>query len=159
MTSTTKPKKPLSLELLTAKVLKLEFESITPPSDEPTQIETRIQLAYNYKPEDKLIFAFIGIAISGEEAPFQVNLEYEGEFEINRKATKKEVEPIAKVNCNAILFPYVREIIADITRRGGYVPLHLASMNFSAMMEESRSTKSPRKKVGSRRLVIRNGGN
>jgi len=89
----------------------------------------------------------------------QVNLEDEGEFEINRKATKKEVEPIVKVNCNAILFPYVREIIADITRRGGYVPLHLASMNFSAMMEESRSTKSPRKKVGSRRLVIRNGGN
>jgi len=62
---------------------------------------------------------------------------YEGFFLLNRRATKKEVEPLSKVNCSAILFPYVRETIAEITRRAGYHPLHLGSFNFVEMAEES----------------------
>lgn len=35
--------------------------------------------------------------------------------------------------CPNILFPYVREVIANLVARGGFQPLHLAPVNFEAL--------------------------
>ncbi|NSW86690.1 MAG: protein-export chaperone SecB [Syntrophobacteraceae bacterium] len=37
----------------------------------------------------------------------------------------------AAVNCPAIIFPYLRETLADLTRRAAFPPLHLPITNFT----------------------------
>ncbi|MBW1706391.1 MAG: protein-export chaperone SecB, partial [Deltaproteobacteria bacterium] len=48
----------------------------------------------------------------------------------------KDVEPIAKINCPAILFPFLRECVADITRRAGFNPLILPPINFVELAKQ-----------------------
>ncbi len=38
--------------------------------------------------------------------------------------------------CPSILFPYAREIISDLTMRGGFPPLYLAPINFEALYQQ-----------------------
>jgi preprotein translocase subunit SecB len=37
------------------------------------------------------------------------------------------------IHCPTVLFPYVRETIADATQRAGYPPVHLHPINFEAL--------------------------
>lgn len=45
--------------------------------------------------------------------------------------------------CPAILFPYAREIISDLTVRGGFPPLLLAPVNFDAAYLQRKQRQSP----------------
>ena len=53
-----------------------------------------------------------------------------GLFEFEEELEEGDIARIAGINCAAILFPYIRETVADLTRRGGFPPLHLAPVNF-----------------------------
>jgi preprotein translocase subunit SecB len=35
-----------------------------------------------------------------------------------------------------VLFPYVREVVSDLTARGGFPPLILAPVNFDALYQQ-----------------------
>jgi preprotein translocase subunit SecB len=37
---------------------------------------------------------------------------------------------LARINCAAMIFPFLREAIADVTRRAGMSPLLLPPVNF-----------------------------
>jgi len=37
---------------------------------------------------------------------------------------------LKNVNCRAIIFPYLREYISDLTKRAGFTPLFLPPFNF-----------------------------
>ena len=43
------------------------------------------------------------------------------------------VEPFLLVNAPALLFPFVRRIIADLTREGGFPPLMLDPIDFASL--------------------------
>lgn len=47
------------------------------------------------------------------------------------------------INCPAILFPFARETIADMTRRGGFAPLCLPPVNFIALAKARTKAKKP----------------
>lgn len=142
-----KNKPPLALKLVSTKIHNLDFKTIEQGSTN-RNVSLGINLAhtFDYIPKEKLLSILMRIGISGEEAPFEIKLEYEGIFLLNRKATKSEVERYAKINCSAILFPYVREIIADITRRAGFVPLHLGSINFIEAFNKTKKEQSTQEK-------------
>ena len=79
----------------------------------------------------------ISASIGEGEFPFLLEIEYEGMFVLNKRASKKDVEPIAKINCPAILFPFMRECVADITRRAGFNPLILPPINFVELAKQN----------------------
>lgn len=135
MTKTSKS--PLKLSLDGTKIKELAFESIKPPSSKPVDFELSIALGFNHFDKEKRLICLIGIKITGDDVPFKLSIKYEGFFSLNRRATKKEIVPYAKVNCNAILFPFVREVIADITRRAGYAPFILEPINFVEIAKQS----------------------
>ncbi len=97
-------------------------------------IDISLNHKYDYKKKriDLLIYASIGEG----EFPFSLEIEYEGRFVLDKRASKKDVEPIAKINCPAILFPFLRESVADITRRAGFNPLILPPINFVALAKQ-----------------------
>lgn len=63
------------------------------------------------------------------EALFLVELEYAGMFGISAE-NDAILEQMLLVECPTILFPFVRRIVSDVVRDGGYHPLSLHPINF-----------------------------
>ena len=40
------------------------------------------------------------------------------------------------INCPNVLFPYLRETLADAVGRAGFPPVHLAPINFEALYQQ-----------------------
>jgi preprotein translocase subunit SecB len=74
-------------------------------------------------------------AKAGERTFFLVEAAEAGIFQI-RNLPESDLEPILGVACANIIFPYLRESIADLIARSGFPPIHLAPVNFEAMYAE-----------------------
>ena len=74
---------------------------------------------------------------------FMLEMDYAGIFEIDN-IPSDQLHPYLLIECPRIMFPYLRRIISDITRDGGYPPLSLDQIDFLAMYQaeiEKRSSK------------------
>ncbi len=49
------------------------------------------------------------------------------------------VEPVLLVECPRLLFPYARNILADVTRDGGFPPVLLQPIDFVALWQSRRA--------------------
>jgi preprotein translocase subunit SecB len=78
-----------------------------------------------------------------DEYPFLFEIKSRAIFKLSENVEKSELDKIIKINCPAIIFPYIRETVADITRRAGFPALHLAPMNFVSEYEKSCKLRSP----------------
>ncbi len=63
---------------------------------------------------------------------YDLEVVYAGVFRI-QNIPKDAMEPFLLVNCPALLFPFLRRLLADITREGGYPPLLLDPIDFGAL--------------------------
>jgi preprotein translocase subunit SecB len=45
------------------------------------------------------------------------------------------------VHCATLLFPFARQIIAEMTRNGGYPPLLLNPVDFNALYQEQMAAR------------------
>ncbi len=85
-------------------------------------------------------------AISSDGVIYDLELIYGGLFlpkfdEDNPEATEN-IETTVMVDFPALLFPFVRRLVADITREGGFPPLLLDPIDFAALYE-SRKQQNP----------------
>jgi preprotein translocase subunit SecB len=65
-------------------------------------------------------------------AIYQMECTYGGGFLIEN-VPQDALEPFLLVNCPSMLFPFLRRIIADLTREGGFPPLFLDPIDFGAL--------------------------
>lgn len=82
----------------------------------------------------------INTTIGNEEetvlSPFYVAIEIEGKFQIEREdITKEEIIELVKYNGTAILYPYLRSIVTDITSKGEHQPIILPTMNIGHFVD------------------------
>ncbi|MEM7561758.1 MAG: protein-export chaperone SecB [Pseudomonadota bacterium] len=70
-----------------------------------------------------------------EKTAFLVEVHYAGLFAING-FDDKELQYILSCQCMNILFPYAREVISDMTVRGGFPPVVLSPVNFDALYQQ-----------------------
>lgn len=71
-------------------------------------------------------------AKNADKSLFLVEAIQAGIFQI-RNVPESEMNAVLGVACPTILFPYVRETVADLITRAGFPPVHLAPVNFEAM--------------------------
>lgn len=60
---------------------------------------------------------------------FVLELEYAGVFEV-KGVPEDQMHPYLLIECPRITFPFVRRIVSDITRDGGFPPLNLETIDF-----------------------------
>lgn len=63
---------------------------------------------------------------------YELEVVYAGLFKV-QNIPKPTLEPFLLVNCPSILFPFLRRIVADITREGGFPPLLLDPFDFASL--------------------------
>jgi len=72
---------------------------------------------------------------------FIAELVYCGIFTVNVDA--QALEPVLLVECPRLLFPFARNILADVTRDGGFPPVLLAPIDFVALWQSRRGQTGP----------------
>ncbi|WP_022703720.1 protein-export chaperone SecB [Pseudorhodobacter ferrugineus] len=66
------------------------------------------------------------------EILFVVELDYGGIFHIEG-VPEDQMHPFLLIECPRMLFPFVRRIISDVTRDGGFPPLNIDAVDFLAL--------------------------
>lgn len=69
------------------------------------------------------------------ETLFLLELEYGGTFHIEG-VTEDQLHPFLLIECPRMLFPFVRRIISDVTRDGGFPPLNVDQVDFMALYRQ-----------------------
>lgn len=72
---------------------------------------------------------------------FIIELAYCGVFTLSG-VPQESVEPVLLVECPRLLFPYARNILADVTRDGGFPPVLLQPIDFVALWQSRRAQAS-----------------
>lgn len=73
----------------------------------------------------------------GEKIMFLIEVKQAGIFRMhNVPAT--DMEPILAVMCPNILFPYLREVVSDVSVRAGFAPVLLNPVNFDAIYQQQK---------------------
>lgn len=68
---------------------------------------------------------------------YDLEVTYGGIYQIEN-LPKENLEGFLHVNCPFLLFPFLRRLVADITREGGFPPLLLDPVDFAALYEQRR---------------------
>ncbi|SDI77443.1 protein-export chaperone SecB [Aliiruegeria lutimaris] len=66
---------------------------------------------------------------------FLMELEYGGIFLIEN-VPDEQLHPFLLIECPRMLFPFVRRIVSDMTRDGGFPPLNLDTVDFVALYRQ-----------------------
>ena len=66
-----------------------------------------------------------------------------GLFEISG-VSKDALPPLLGSHCPSILFPYLREVVSDLSVRGGFPQLVLRPVNFEALYQQHRRQEAAR---------------
>jgi preprotein translocase subunit SecB len=64
-----------------------------------------------------------------------LELEYGGIFKVEN-VPEQQLHPYLLIECPRMLFPFVRRIVADVTRDGGFPPLNLDQIDFLALYRQ-----------------------
>lgn len=74
-------------------------------------------------------------ASEGGEVLFKLEVDYGGVFRlVNIPAD--QVHPIVMIECPRLLFPFLRQVVADATRNGGFPPLYIDPIDFFALYQQ-----------------------
>ncbi len=71
---------------------------------------------------------------TGGPTVFVAELAYAGVFTLSN-LPDNAIEPVLLVECPRILFPFARNILADVTRDGGFPPVLLQPIDFVALWQ------------------------
>jgi preprotein translocase subunit SecB len=71
---------------------------------------------------------------SGEPL-FLMELDYAGIFHIEN-IPEAQMHPFLLIECPRMLFPFVRRIVSDVTRDGGFPPVNLDTVDFLALYRQ-----------------------
>ena len=66
------------------------------------------------------------------ETLFHLELDYAGIFHVEN-VPEEQLHPFLLIECPRLLFPFIRRIISDVTRDGGFPPLNLDTVDYLAL--------------------------
>lgn len=84
------------------------------------QYEVAVKLAITAKPKE------------GTDTIFAMELDYAGVFAISN-VPDAQMHPFLMIECPRMLFPFLRRIVSDVSRDGGFPPLNLENIDFVAL--------------------------
>ena len=136
------PQQPVRLQILAQYVRDLSFENIVAQkglSDANVQPELTIQVSLDarkrqaeHQYEVITKFRITSKNKANDEVLFVVELDYGGIFHVEG-VPEDQMHPFLLIECPRMLFPFVRRIISDVTRDGGFPPLNIDQVDFLAL--------------------------
>ncbi|WP_333684356.1 protein-export chaperone SecB [Pontibaca methylaminivorans] len=131
------PQQP-QMRILGQFVRDLSFENIMAQKGSAGEVQPDINVQVNLdarkRPEENRYEVATKLTIESkgkgsDETLFLLEIEYVGVFEIEH-VPESQIHPFLLIECPRMLFPFLRRIVSDVTRDGGYPPLNLETIDF-----------------------------
>lgn len=104
-------------------------------SGDPPNIKLEINVTAKKLKQDDLfesVIDFKAVAANKEGTIYDLEVLYAGLFRI-KNLPGEALEPFLLINCPTLTFPFLRRLVADITREGGFPPLLLDPIDFGQL--------------------------
>ena len=127
-----------SLAVLTQYVKDFSFENPNAPLSilAPKAPKVSINVSVNARRLDgrdhEISLRLTGESVSEEQKNFVFELDYCGVFRLNN-FPDEHLPAVIMVECPRLLFPFARQVLADSTRNGGFPPLMMDPIDFTAL--------------------------
>ena len=111
-------------------------ESLRTGQDAPA-ISINIEIGRQMLSDDtvEVVLMLKADARRGDQISFIAELEYAGLFTF-RGANVEDIQPLILIECPRLLFPFARQIMADMTQNGGFPPIMLEPPDFVGMFRQ-----------------------
>ena len=128
------------MRVLAQYVKELSFRNIAAASAQAYEVQPAIDMGIEVKSRSmgERSDAFeVDLCINvnakrGEALMFSADLVYSGVFQF-MNVRQEDVEPLIWIECPRLLFPFSRQILAEVTREGGYPPLLINPIDFTPL--------------------------
>ena len=134
------PKLP-SMQVLGQFIKDLSFENVAAQKGRKTEgqpeIQVQVGLDARKRGTDGQFDVSIKLNVTSkakgtEDVIFGMEIEYAGVFAISNVADN-QLHPYLLIECPRMLFPFLRRIVHDVTRDGGFPPLNLEQIDFVSL--------------------------
>jgi preprotein translocase subunit SecB len=129
----------IRMQILAQFIRDLSFENVVAQkglqsSDVRPDIQVQVSLDAKKRPVDSQYEVAQKYKITARnqvngEMLFMMELDYAGVYLIEG-VPDEQLHPFLLIECPRLLFPFVRRIVSDLTRDGGFPPLNLDSADF-----------------------------
>ncbi|EPX77627.1 protein-export chaperone SecB [Litoreibacter arenae] len=133
---------PPRMQVLAQFIKDMSFENIAAQKglgegDQTPDIQVQVNLDAKKRGEENQFEVTTKLEVTakttGEGKPiFLMELEYTGIFHIEN-VPDEQLHPFLMIECPRMLFPFLRRIVSDVTRDGGFPPLNLETIDFLAL--------------------------
>ena len=82
----------------------------------------------------------------GADMLFNVELEYGGVFKL-QNFPQEHLLPVLFIECPRLLFPFARQVMADVTRNGGFPPLMIDPIDFAQLFQQRMAEERAKQQV------------
>lgn len=124
----------------------LQDANVTPDTQVAVSLDARKRTAENqYEVISK--FRVTSKNKANGETLFLVELDYGGIFHIEN-VPEDQLHPFLLIECPRMLFPFVRRIISDVTRDGGFPALNIDTVDFLALYRMELQRRAEAQKAG-----------
>lgn len=126
------------MNVLTQFIRDMSFENVLAQRGTGGEVSPDVQVAVNLdakkRSADNQYEIMTKLVITSrnkgtEENLFLLELEYVGVFQIEN-VPEDQLHPFLLIECPRMLFPFLRRIVSDVTRDGGFPPLNLETIDF-----------------------------
>ena len=150
---------PPKMNILAQYVRDLSFENILAQKGVDGELTPEIQVNVNIdakkRTTDKQFDVIIKLRVDSKSKNtnnilFVLELDYGGVFQIEN-VPDDQLHPYLLIECPRMLFPFLRRIVSDVTRDGGFPPLNLENIDFLKLYrQEIDRRKNAKEKNGSK---------
>lgn len=134
----------------------LSFENPTPVASftNENNVQPNISVGIQAKAENLggrnfEVILDIRIDATREKTPlFVTELSYAGIITLADSVEEADAGPLLMIEAPRLLFPFARNILADVTRDGGFPPLMLVPVDFAALYEQQKNQEAQEGKSG-----------
>ena len=150
---------PPKMNILAQYVRDLSFENILAQKGVDGELNPEIQVNVNIdakkRTTDKQFDVIIKLRVDSKSKNtnnilFVLELDYGGVFQIEN-VPDDQLHPYLLIECPRMLFPFLRRIVSDVTRDGGFPPLNFENIEFLKLYrQEIESGKNAKEKIGTK---------
>jgi preprotein translocase subunit SecB len=119
----------------------MSFENIMAQKGAPADVTPDVQVQVNldakkrgteHQYETAIKLNVTSKAKDGSVTLFVLEIDYVGIFHIEN-VPEDQMHPFLLIECPRMIFPFLRRVVSDVTRDGGFPPLNLENIDFISL--------------------------
>ena len=149
------PKAP-QLRVLGQFIRDMSFENIMAQKGAPSDVQPDVQVQVNLDAKKRTVenqyeaSIKLNVTSKAKESDatlFALEIDYVGIFDV-QEVPEDQLHPFLLIECPRMIFPFLRRIVSDVTRDGGFPPLNLENIDFVSLYRNEIARRQAQAPVG-----------